>query len=426
MAGTPAPMRVATHDGRRAERQRRRTALLHADHDDPNWWVDGELVCDDFIPSDTFCPFLAQQMPGYVYTTTKRRGPGYYLDQPPGGTRWRQHLDRHIPDDEMASDSDDMLPSDLAGDPEDNVKAEAALFANGAVQHVPEVTWDQHRDLYRTSAGLRKMHRIAEGEADEWARWWMDTTCELAARRSGITAGAAATPTDEQLAAVRARMHHKARSRHARAHGVLAAREVPVCLGAWEYLVQHHDGTRAWIAEDGVLAAASQGDIVVPDVGRRALRQGMKDARTHLRRPRHLREVLELHAERMGARGDVWLRNVTEGAAQDPHAQTAVNEAMGIFLRHARRSADDDGRSAEAYNLAEVPAAEGMRGEAWDQHESLQTQTLYRGVEKTVGEGDSKRTERCAGQAPDDEVQPGEMARRAALADAAMGSATGP
>ena len=113
------------------------------------------------------------------------------------------------------------------------------------------------------------------------------------------------------------------------------------------------------------------------------------------------------------------------GDGAEHRVQSAVHEAYELLLAHADQADRDRGYTAEEWNLREVPAAEGYQGPHWTPNEC---QTLYRGVEPkqkkdrakggkpaagSQGTGETA-TKRITGLAPEDEVQPGELWRRAA------------
>ena len=224
-----------------------------------------------------------------------------------------------------------------------------------------------------------------------------------------------------------------------------AARAIPACMGSWEYLAARDDGTRAWLTEADMTTTGYVGEAANGHQRQAVMAQMRRDPR-----PASLGARLQSIAHTNG--GDTWLRAAFDGDGADPTARVAVASAYRALLDHAAQATADLGCAAAEWNMVEVPAAEGYRGPRWDPGDM---QTLYRGIEppkkkgggasgddgpkgrarggkhksrhssRADGAGGEELARRRVGFAPTDEVQAGELLRRAAQADARGGDAAG-
>ena len=154
----------------------------------------------------------------------------------------------------------------------------------------------------------------------------------------------------------------------------------------------------------------------------RSMRDDMQRARSLACRPSCFHDILRSHTDKSANGGVAWLTLVTSGKATDPAAQAAVSDAVKLLLEHAEQRAQDLGYTPTEYNIADLPASQGTRGEIWGDRHSMQT--LYRGIRvpkkddgrrrsnPVRGEAGASREQRTVGLDASDEIQPGELRKR--------------
>jgi len=120
----------------------------------------------------------------------------------------------------------------------------------------------------------------------------------------------------------------------------IASREIPKCLGGWEYLVEWQDGSKTWEPECTFGEETEEQE----KRGKKRKTSGSQmkgdkiQLREHYRRPKDLREILERRAELMGSEGTEWLRRIEKGDATDRQTNIAIEEAMEVYLQYAHQT----------------------------------------------------------------------------------------
>ena len=196
-----------------------------------------------------------------------------------------------------------------------------------------------------------------------------------------------------------------------------AARAAPTCMGAWEYLTEWSNGSRTWEPAATVRETRSSGDLASTQQRNAA----MARLQTTPRPPDLRTRLLALATTRGGA---AWLDALATGDGSDATARDAMGAAYQAMNAHASQAAADLGCDATGWNLRETPAAQGHRGPTWDPGK---IQTLYRGIEiQTARPASAHNASQAAPRDPNkrrvgltatDEIQPGELMRRATAAD---------